>query len=266
MDRGKVRLAVFVMFSFTLLIAKQSQSQMLDAQAASFATRALNAMTNGVSITNATLTGTATRTAGGHAESGSAALKVRFGTGTRLDLSLAKGRRTEIHNTLSDFPKSSWSGPNGASHRAPIHNSWVDAGWCFPPVSLASMLSDPHMVLTHMGTEDRGGIIVEHLRASRNLSGESEAVTALVRRLSTIHIYLDAKSALPVAVAFKGHPDNDATVDFPIEIRFSDYQTVNGARVPMTIEKLVNGGSFLKLSFNDINVNSGLADTDFQIQ
>ncbi len=230
------------------------------------AAQSIVAMTGGTIFTDATLNGTATRTTGAEKDAGSALFKVRLGTGSRLDLNLTKGQRTEIHNRQTGSPKGSWSGPDQVSHRAPVHNSWVDAGWYFPPAPLASMISDPQVVTSYVGQESRNGTTVEHLRASRYLTGQSAPVIDLVQRLSTIDLYLDASSALPVAVAFNGHPDNDAGVDFPIEIRFSNYQTANGARLPMTIEKLVNGRTFLSLVFSEINLNSGLADSDFQVQ
>jgi len=237
-----------------------------DPKALSLAARSLASMTSGTMLTGATLTGTAKRTVGTDTDSGSAVLKVRSATGTRLDLGLAKGQLTEIHNTQTGAPKHYWFGPDQVVHRAPLHNSWVDAGWYFPPVSVVSMLSDPLMVLSYLGHETRSGVPVEHLRASRHLSGQDPAVTALVQRLSTIDLYIDSSSTLPVAVAFAGHPDNDAGVNFPIEIRFSNYQSMNGAQVPMQIEELVDGGTCLTISFSSITLNSGFSDSDFQIR
>jgi len=258
---------VIAVLLFSLAIfAQQSQTQNSDPHALSLVVRASNAMTGGATFRDATLTGTAIRTPGSHAETGTAVLRVRSGAGSRLDLSLPKGQRTEIYNGQSEVPKGSWSGHDQVSHRAPLHNCWVDASWYFPPVPLASMISDPQLVLSYMGRETRDGVAVEHLRASRHLRGQSAAVTALVQKLSTIDLYLDATSALPVAVTFNGHPDNDAGTNLPAEIRFANYQAVNGAQLPMEIEKLINGGAFLKISFSNIVPNSGLPDAHFQVQ
>jgi hypothetical protein len=255
--------AIFVLGSGFCLAQANPTS---DPQALTLAAQSLNAMTGGTAFTDATLTGNVTRTVGANDDNGTASFKIRLGTGSRLDLNLGKGQRTEIHNRQNASPKTSWSGPDHASHAAPLHNSWVDNGWYFPATPLASMISDPQVSLSYVGQESRNGMAVEHLRASRHVSGQSATVAALVESLSTVDLYLDAATALPAALAFNGHPDNDAGVDFPIEIQFSNYQLVNGSQVPMTVEKFVNGVTFLKISFTQFVPNSGLAVADFQIQ
>ncbi len=61
----------------------------------------------------------------------------------------------------------------------------------------------------------------------------------LLQHLSQVEIYLDSGTLLPVALAFNIHPDNDAGLDIPLEMRFSDYRYVSGAQVAFHIQRRV---------------------------
>jgi hypothetical protein len=43
------------------------------------------------------------------------------------------------------------------------------------------------------------------------------------------------------------HPDDNAGVDIPVEIRFSNYTEAEGYWIPFTIEKYINSTLALKL-------------------
>jgi hypothetical protein len=53
-------------------------------------------------------------------------------------------------------------------------------------------------------------------------------------------IYLDATTYRPVEFDFNVHPDNNALVDIPIQIQFSNYAELEGIWAPGTIEKFAN--------------------------
>jgi hypothetical protein len=76
-----------------------------------------------------------------------------------------------------------------------------------------------------------------------------------VTRQSTTDIGLDPTSFLPSILAYKVRPDNGAETFVSIEIRFSDYQTVDGITVPFQIERLVNGAKDLDIQIASVVVN-----------
>jgi len=45
-----------------------------------------------------------------------------------------------------------------------------------------------------------------------------------VQRLSQTDLYLDSTTLLPAAMTFNIHPDDNALLDIPIEIHFSEYR------------------------------------------
>jgi hypothetical protein len=66
-----------------------------------------------------------------------------------------------------------------------------------------------------------------------------------------------------VAITFNAHPDNDASANLPVEVDFSNYQTVNGVQVPFRIQWLLNGSVLFDLTIQSATVNSGLTQSVF---
>jgi hypothetical protein len=83
--------------------------------------------------------------------------------------------------------------------------------------------------------------------------------------LSKMDFFLDPTTFLPAAVTFNIHPDNDAGLDIPIEVRFSDYRAVNGVQVPFHVQKFLNNSLVLDLQFATAVLNTGLAASQFQV-
>lgn len=216
--------------------------------------KSLAALTGGNPITDVTLSGTARRIAGSDDESGTATFKALGGTGSRIDLTLPSGSRNEIRSVSGGYLTGSWSGPDGVSHSISYHNLLTDSG-IFPTFTLSSFASSASAALTYVGAETRNGISVIHLGAQQlppGIAGD------LPRHLSQMEIFLDASTNLPLFFDFSIHADTNALVDIPVEIRFSDYTAVNGAQIPLHIQKYINNSLVLDLQFQSAVLNSGL--------
>jgi hypothetical protein len=223
--------------------------------------KALAALAPTTRITDVTLSGTARRIAGSDDESGTVALKALAGTGSRIDLNFPSGPRTETRNTSGE-PVGSWSGPDGVSHPAFSHNVLTDPGW-FPAFTLASLITSQNAVITYIGPETKSGTAVIHLAASRQYSDVPGDIAPLMHHLTEVDIFLDANSYLPAAVTFNIHADDNARLDIPVEIDFSNYQNVSGVQIPFHIQKLINNSLALDLKFESAVLNSGLSATSF---
>lgn len=269
-----------------------------DPKAVALLQKSLAALTNGVQINDVMLTGSARRIAGSDDETGTATLEATSVGDSRVELSFASGSRVEIRNhsalplpgSLSPGIPSSvgqtpqavgeWVGPDSVPHAMAGHNIMTDAAWFFPPLTLQEIVSSPNYVLRFIGQETRNGQTVMHVNASQaftNLPGLQNAISkppapspaqfqSLMEHLSAMDFYLDPNSLLPVALAFNQHPDGNALVDIAVEIRFSNYQTVNGVTVPMHVQKYMNNSLVLDLQFSNANLNAGLTASAFAIQ
>lgn len=238
-------------------------STVSDPQAVSLATKALAALTGGQPISDVTLTGTATRTAGSDVETGTITLQAMGYADSRMDFAGSAGNRSEIRNSSAGVPQGTWMGPDGVSHGMASHNCRTDAVWFFPALSILSQASRSNVIASYVGQETRNGSSVQHLRFVPQVAATQGAVIA---SLSVEDIYLDSASLRPTAVLFNTHPDKDATENILVEIDFSNYQIVNGVAVPFRIQELINNGLFLDITAQSATFNSGLPQSTFSGQ
>ncbi len=117
--------------------------------------------------------------------------------------------------------------------------------------------------MSYVGEETRDGLAVEHLRLFSVVRGQSAGVTALIQALSTMELYLDAASSLPVAINFSVHPDRDASTDVPVEVQFGTYESVGSVHAAVHVRKLLQGTLVLDINVTAVSVNSGIPDSEF---
>ena len=232
--------------------------------AVSLARNSVAALSGSVQISDVTLTGSATRTAGSDSETGSITLKALGNPNSRFDLVLTSGTSSEIRNASGGESQGLWITPDGVSHAMAAHNTFTDAAWFVPELTVISQLSNPNLIVSYVGQESRAGAAVQHLHFA--IQSAPTDPTGLFEGLSAEDVYLDAATLLPVALIFNTHPDNDANTKISVEIDYSSYQPVKGAQVPFHIQKLLNGTLFLDITVQTANINSGLSETSFLAQ
>jgi hypothetical protein len=246
------------------LAAPQTVSR--DPQALTLTASSLKALTGGTRITDVTLTGTVTRTAGSDVETGAVTLLALGGLAGRMNMTLTDGPRGEVINQLQGQLAGEWSGPDGVEHAMAQHNALVPAAWFFPALALAEVLNDLSVQVAYVDQETMGGVAVAHVQFWRVLpSGFGSAASALFQHLTTADVYLAAANSLPVALVFNIHPDDNEGLDIPLEIQYGGYQTVNGILLPARVQKFINNSLFLDLSITGVAVNTNLPPSDFAV-
>jgi hypothetical protein len=259
---------VLVLFLTSLVsspLKAQTTTPARDPQALTLIASALKALTGGTNITDVTLTGTVTRTAGSDVETGAVTLQALGGVGGRVEMTLTGGPRSEVINRSQGALAGQWSGPDGSPHAMAQHNALVPAAWFFPALALAEAVNDPLVQVAYVGREMMGGVAVEHVRFWRVIPFGigSDAAIKLFGHLTSVDVYLSAANSLPVALDFNIHPDNNEKLDIPVEIQYSDYQKINGILLPAHVQKFINNGLFLDLNIASVAVNSNLSASDF---
>jgi hypothetical protein len=271
------------------IAAAGQQTNVQTPQASSFVQGSLKALAGGAIINDVTISATARRIAGSDDETGAATLTAMAAGDSRVELSLPSGVRNEIRNpagtplpdtlapglpagvTQTPQPVGSWSGPDGIAHRMATHNTLTEATWFFPAFAVATLMSSQNYVISYVGQETRDGQQVLHLSASQQswpiASGQSPIqAPPLMQHLSQRDLYLDPITLLPVVLVFNVHPDNNALVDIPVEIRFSDYRALGGAQVPFHVQRYLNNSLVLDLTLSAVTLNNGLTPSMFAIQ
>jgi hypothetical protein len=225
----------------------------------------LAALSANVTLTDVTLSGSVRRIAGSDDESGTAMLKALSSGAARTDLSLSSGTLSEIYNSSTSGPVGSWSGPDGKLHTIPFHNLLSEPAWFFPTFAISRRVSADYVV-TDLGQETRNGRQVEHLSVSQNPPAQFPAGALSFQHLTQLDFYLDSQTFLPAAIAYNIHPDDNALLDIPVEIDFSDFRSVSGVQVPFHIQKFLNNSLLLDLQVQNAAFNSGLSASAFAIE
>jgi len=245
-------------------------STMSDPQAISMSQQATLALTNSTAISDVTLIGTATQTAGTWSSTGPATFKALGFAESRVDF--AASGQSEIHGLdASGHPAGVWIGSPASSdstrHAMALHNTFTDAAWFFPALTSLGTASQAGVVAKYVGAETHNGIAVQHVRLWHTANSYSSlaAIATVIPRLSTVDIYLDATSSLPVALDFNVHTDNDMNANVAIEVRYSDYRMVSGVTVPFHVQKYLSNGLVMDFVASTVAINSGLSDTAFSM-
>jgi hypothetical protein len=250
----------FFLTSLTLSPLKaQTTTPVRDPQALTLIASSLKALTGSVTVNDATLQASASYIAGSDEEAGTATLIALGNQQSLVQLNLSGGTRQETRNG----PAGSWSGPDGTAHSMATHNCLTDASWFFPALTLEAVVDDPLTAVSYLGTDASKGRPLLHLQVSRAPAGQWASVTALVLDLSTMDIYLDPQSFLPVVLDLRAHPDVDAGTNIPVEIQFGNFQHISGGLVPFRIQKYLQGTLTLDLAVTNVSINSGVPQSAF---
>jgi len=267
----RLRVAIGFLFCIFLFeLSSPSQQQNLEAkstpqrdpQALTLARLSVQALLGNQSLSDATLQGTANYTAGSDQESGSFTLEVKGNQESKLVLSLTGGTRQEIRQVQAG----AWVGPDGQKHTLALHNCWTDASSLLPVFSLQAALANPQIAVVYVGQSTVNGTTADHLQLSQVVAGQAQQVTSQIQQLSSMDIYLDASSHLPVQVAFSAHPDDNLRRSIPVVIQFPSYQQLGGIQAPAHVQRFLQGTLTLDLVVKSLATNTGISDSDFSIQ
>lgn len=262
------RLISVILFSqLAICTFGQSVAQLVstrDPQALFLAQKSMAALTGGTPITDVTISANVTSLLGSDNEAGTATLRAKGTAESRIDLSLPSGRRSEVRDIANGIPAGAWSTNGNAPTAMALHNAWIDASWFFPPLSSLSQTANPQFVFAYVGQEQHDGLSVQHIR-SYQVPGSAVANVS-IPSLSTMDFYLDPNSYLPLAIGFNLRSDNNIGVSVPVEIRFANYQAVNGTQVPFHCQQIMNGSLILDAIVTSAALNTGLLDSTFTLQ
>ena len=239
-----------ILIGIFLCGAQAQNAPASDLQAVALAQQSIAATVGKSVVSDVTLTGNVTW----NGEGGTFKLSALGNGESRMDLTLPAGTRTEIRDAQTGVPIGAWVSPNTQSGRFAGHNCGTDAAWFFPV--LGALAAAPNVVLTYIGPEIHNGAAVQHLHAYTYQA--SPTANSWPKKLSAMDFYLDGTTSLPVATMFNVHPDNDANTNLLVEIDFANYQPMNGALVPMHIQRYQQGNLMLDFAVTGVTFNSGL--------
>jgi hypothetical protein len=247
--------------------APQATQAGTQAQALALAQQAQAALFGSGTVSDITLTGTATRTIGADSETGNFTLKALGDDQSRFDIVLSAGTSSEIYNVsaTSNSPQGLWIDSSGAVQPIANHNCLAGEIWFFPALSIVGDLANPATLVSYVGPETKNGASVQHLTYSMAIPRTVSGPDPLIAQLSRTDVYLDSSTLLPVAITYSVHPDNNYLVNIPVKIDFSSYQAVQGVQTPFHVQRYFNGTLLYDLTVQSATVNSGLTSAAFSV-
>ena len=256
---NRLLLLLFLIILILVPASAQTTAPVRDPQALSLIASALKALTGSTAVTDVTLQATASYVAGSDEETGTATLIARGNQESLVQLNLSGGARQEIRNG----PAGAWSGPDATAHSMANHNCFTDANWFFPTLTLEAIAADPTYAISYLGPDTSKGTPLIHVQVAHTVAYLSVIGNLITLTLSTMQIYFDPKSSLPLVLDFYAHPDVDAGQNLQVEIQFANYQNLNGVQVPFRIQKYFERSLVLDLTVSSALVNSGVPDSTF---
>jgi len=204
------------------------------------------------------LTGTANWHLGSLEDTGTATLSAATNGSSQLQLSLSSsGTRTETQTGQGSDMACTWAGNDTATHAVDQGNCWRPVIWFLPPFSLQPSLVPSYLGATDFGTGPVGFSAAKyrHLQGALVLPNLIPKLTTDVMTRSTADLGLDPATLLPAVLTYSIRPDNGAPIPIAVEIHYSNYQTINGVKIPFTIQRYINGSLQLEIAVSSAQVN-----------
>jgi hypothetical protein len=239
----RIRVVALLLFSSTAFCQTETTSE---ASQPDVLPAAVQAFSGAAAIpTDVRLSGTVMQDSGVR-EEGTFTIEGTSGGRARVELRLPSGSRTEVSSGLAEKRECKWIDFKDTTQKIPEHNCLSLGTWFLPMLALAL---DPESLER---TPAKNGFAFK-----RKIAIESQAARTLFADLSQSVIVFDSASSLPRSLQFNLYDNQDMLTVIPIEIRYSDYRSAGGIKVPFHIERLMNGSKLLDLVITNVEFNVG---------
>lgn len=216
---------------------------------------ASQAFSKGQPVHTVTLTGTANWIVGGDNENGNIALVANSDGSYQINLEMGQSSRTEIQTPFAQGQQCTWAGSDGVAQAVSGHNCMQSVAWFLPEVALFGNLQPQAVGTLLVGSSATAQTPGLDLRQQQSVVPNyvSANIASLYTHLSAVDIFYNPTTYLPLSVTYETHPDGNATLDIPVQVEFSNYQTVGGITVPFHIQRYVNGVLALDITISNVS-------------
>jgi hypothetical protein len=238
--------------------ATSSTAVLRDPQAISVMQSALNAMGSSVPG-DSSATGTVTITAGSETDSGTITILTHGSTQSVEQVATGNGTQKTVFsdglaNDSSDMAaKTSYSLELAASSQSTV----------FPLPLLSAIRSSPDSALQYVGLENIGDVACHHIQVWNTYASRPDL--QFLSPFSYREIWIDAKTGLPLKLAYAIREGSGATASTAAETVYSSYQNVGGVLYPFQVSRSLNGTPWMTISITSVSFNTGLTASTFSI-
>jgi hypothetical protein len=196
-------------------------------------------------LSGSSMNGTFQSFAGSDADEGNFTAKCGIDGSSNIQFQTATGPKTETRNSVDGVTAGTWTDSHGEIHSMAQHNTLGPGAWFCPHLALGELLADSSLRIQYQGQTTKDGQLVDDFYIAKP-AVDNKPISVWMAQLTGAHLYLDSQSLRPSLLSFNIHPDNNATIDLPVVVQFSNYTSINGLWLPLHIDRYVN--STLNLS------------------
>ena len=204
-------------------------------------------------VSSVQMSGTASWVFGSDRQTGTVQLQANANGQARFQLNLTAGTRVETQNPFTDPQRQcTWTSFDGTVHNSSSHHCWIDTVWFLPQITMQVGAGAPDDISSSTTSADGQTVRIHHERHPSNVADTQ--TSGLLSHISAVDLDVDSGTGLPTTLRFAEHPDDDAGVDLPVQIRYSSYSTFSGVSVPTHIQKFINNTLVLDLQIADVQI------------
>jgi hypothetical protein len=242
-----------------------------NAQGASLLQQSLAAVGAESPATDVTLTGNITVfIPGGSTDTGTIVMVARGDAQAEVTMKMATGTRSEVRTISPDGVAAEMrTGPDGTvAHNRVRSLLSPHPAWFFPQFVMGSQ-PQSGLASSFIGPETRAGVAVNHVQVWQLPSSSSlysSVPPGIVHTETQYELYLDPATSLPVAMVYYVQPDYPKSprvvnvhrdTRAQVEMRFSNYQRVEGIPVAYHIQAFIQGRQIYDIQLSSATFNTG---------
>lgn len=239
-------------------VAPPPPAALRDPKALSIIQSAVNAM-GAANPSDSSASGTVTITAGSATDSGTITILTRGSAQSAEQIATGNGTQKTVYSNGLANDSSQMAAKNSYS----LELAASSQSTAFPLPLLSVLLSSPDSALQYVGLENIGDVACHHIQVWNTYASQPDL--QFLSPFSYREIWIDAKTGLPLKIAYSMRDGSGATPSTAAETVYSNYQNVGGVLYPFQISRSLNGTPWMTISITSVSFNAGLTDSTFSI-
>jgi hypothetical protein len=197
-----------------------------------------------------TMSGTVNWTAGSLEDSGPVTLQASADGSWTASMELSSGTRVESQTAAGSsmtcqFQTNSGRTPQGGRP----DNCRRSVTWFLPPITLQPSLKPTALAFQVMGSAN-----APELKTQLSFADISADFVKRTIDATTSTVALDPTSLLPSTLTYDAFPDTGPAIPIPVQIEFSDYRSTDGAQIPYSIKRYLNGTLQAEITISSVSI------------
>ena len=205
-------------------------------------------------------TGTATVVAGTDTASGTVKVLTKNSDQSLEETSLPNG----VSRIIYSHGAAAILVPGSALQQVSMERAMSGQSAVYPLPLIAQILSSPDSVYELVGTEDVAGISCFHILTWNSFI--SHPKVQFLSEFTKRDIWVEVQTGLVRRLSYEIRDAGGAVPRLSMDVYYSDYRNIGVGLYPYDVRESMNGTPWMKITIQSAVANTGLSDSEFQIQ